>query len=116
MGNHSPNSLCELVKLYALGGLSGEEKASFERHVYQCANCQVHLEELRGLVELLPMASSPIKVPEGAAQACAGTVPARRGAGRSNRLIRRSGAAGGPSAAAPEKRGPGEQSCTGRGH
>jgi len=64
MGNHSPDSLCELVKLYALGGLSGEEKASFERHVYQCANCQVHLEELRGLVELLPMASSPIKVPK----------------------------------------------------
>jgi hypothetical protein len=59
------DKMCELMELYALGGLSEEEKAAFERHAVECADCRSQLFELEALVELLPMASEPVKLPAG---------------------------------------------------
>jgi hypothetical protein len=57
--------MCELVELYALNGLTDDEAAAFEEHLKDCAVCRNQLIELKLVVNLLPMASEPIEVPQG---------------------------------------------------
>lgn len=56
---------CENLEMYAVGGLNPEERAEFERHLQECSACAEELVELIALVDLLPMASEPVPVPDG---------------------------------------------------
>jgi len=51
------------LALYALGALSGEENASLEKHLQECASCRRELEQLRGDVSLLALSTSGPRPP-----------------------------------------------------
>lgn len=48
----------EDLALYALGSLEGDERASLERHLAECAGCRRELERLRGDAALLALTAS----------------------------------------------------------
>ncbi|WNR45428.1 anti-sigma factor [Paenibacillus roseipurpureus] len=56
---------CENLEMYAVGGLNAEERTEFQRHLQECTVCAAELVELIALVDLLPMASEPVSIPEG---------------------------------------------------
>ncbi|NRF94687.1 anti-sigma factor [Paenibacillus frigoriresistens] len=62
---NKPTNGCENLELYAIGGLDDEERTEFERHLQECTACAAELVELIALVDLLPMASEPVSIPEG---------------------------------------------------
>lgn len=66
--NEQHTELCEGLEMYVLGGLSSDEKEQFEKHLRTCPNCTEQVKELREIVDLLPMASEAVDVPEGMKQ------------------------------------------------
>jgi anti-sigma-K factor RskA len=58
----------EDLTLHALGTLQGEERASLEKHLDICPACRQELEQLRGDMALLAMATSGPKPPQRARQ------------------------------------------------
>ncbi|KIL47126.1 anti-sigma factor [Jeotgalibacillus campisalis] len=63
MANHGAD--CDLIIDYFNGHLSREEKAVFEDHLENCAECRAELAEWNGLIEDLPYDSEPVTPPEG---------------------------------------------------
>ena len=53
----------EDLALYALGCLEGDEKASLEKHLEECASCSRELEQLRGAGALLALSTSGPRPP-----------------------------------------------------
>jgi anti-sigma-K factor RskA len=58
----------EDLALYALGALQGEERATLERHLEECAACRRELESLRGDMALLAVSTSGPRPPARARQ------------------------------------------------
>jgi anti-sigma-K factor RskA len=50
----------EQIAIYALGALSGKERADLESHLRNCAHCRSLLEESRAVVNLLPRSIEPV--------------------------------------------------------
>jgi hypothetical protein len=57
--------LCEQVELYVINGLSDEEQEEFEKHLTSCKHCQEQVQELRSIVDLIPLGSEPVELPSG---------------------------------------------------
>jgi hypothetical protein len=57
--------LCELVELYVINGLSEGEQEEFENHLQSCEHCQEQVQELQSIVNLIPLASDPVELPQG---------------------------------------------------
>jgi hypothetical protein len=74
MSSSYSDQMCELVELYALDGLEEHEKVAFEHHLTGCAVCRNQLIELRLVVHMLPVASDPVKVPDGMRERVLGKV------------------------------------------
>jgi anti-sigma-K factor RskA len=53
----------EDLALYALGSLSGDERATLEKHLEGCASCRRELEQLRGDTSLLALSTAGPKPP-----------------------------------------------------
>lgn len=62
---NKPENGCENLEMYAVGGLEPEERSEFELHLQECAECAAELAELSLLVDLLPMAAEPVRIPDG---------------------------------------------------
>ncbi|KKC47235.1 MULTISPECIES: anti-sigma factor domain-containing protein [Paenibacillus] len=77
---HGKNTECDNVELYAAGALDAAERAAFEEHLEQCAECGAELQELRKLMNLLPLAVDPVEPPEGMKKRVLGAVLGRSGA------------------------------------
>jgi anti-sigma-K factor RskA len=58
----------EDLALYALGTLQGDELASLDKHLEECASCRRELEQLRGDLGLLALASTASAPPQRARQ------------------------------------------------
>jgi anti-sigma-K factor RskA len=58
----------EDLSLYALGALQGEERASLEKHLEDCAACRRELEQLRGDMALMALSASGPTPPRRARQ------------------------------------------------
>jgi anti-sigma-K factor RskA len=54
----------ELTGAYVLDALPSGERISFEAHLATCEDCQAEVAVLRGVVEVLPLATQPIEPPE----------------------------------------------------
>ncbi|MBP1999398.1 hypothetical protein J2Z69_000417 [Paenibacillus shirakamiensis] len=63
MNNHLED--CELVELYVLDALSPDEKSAFEAHLPFCEACQESLEQLKEIVDMLPLTAAPLEPPVG---------------------------------------------------
>lgn len=57
--------LCEQVELYVIDGLSDEEHEEFEKHLKSCKHCQEQVQELRSIINLVPLGSDPVELPSG---------------------------------------------------
>ncbi len=51
----------ERIALYALGGISADERAQVEAHLRTCAPCRERLREARAVINLLPRSVEPMK-------------------------------------------------------
>jgi anti-sigma-K factor RskA len=58
----------EDLSLYALGALQGEERASLEKHLEDCAACRRELEQLRGDMAVMALSASGPTPPRRARQ------------------------------------------------
>jgi len=58
-------NLCGNVEMYVLGGLDEMEMKAFEQHLKSCAECLQQVEELKEIVDMLPLSSEPVAVPTG---------------------------------------------------
>ncbi|ASA25524.1 anti-sigma factor domain-containing protein [Paenibacillus donghaensis] len=63
--DNTDKELCEWAEMYALGGLDEAEKLRFEQHMLTCAECREQVQELRAIIELLPLASAEVAPPSG---------------------------------------------------
>ena len=52
------------LALHALGALEGEERAALEKHLKTCAECRLELDQLRGDMALMAMATTGPKPPQ----------------------------------------------------
>ena len=66
MSDH--DQFAEDLALYALGSLQGDELAALEKHLEECASCPRELEQLRGDMGLLALASAAAAPPQRARQ------------------------------------------------
>lgn len=57
----SDHHLDEVIAIYALGGLQGEERRGVEAHLRECSRCRGLLQEARGIVNLLPLSVEEVK-------------------------------------------------------
>jgi len=55
----------DLVGAYVLDALSSEECVEFEQHLATCASCRAEVEQLRDVVDVLPLALEPVEPPAG---------------------------------------------------
>ena len=62
------DQFAEDLALYALGSLQGDELARLEKHLEECALCRRELEQLRGDMGLLALASTASAPPQRARQ------------------------------------------------
>jgi anti-sigma-K factor RskA len=58
------DQFAEDLALYALGSLQGDELAVLEKHLEECASCRRELEQLRGDMGLLALASAASAPPQ----------------------------------------------------
>ncbi|OKP87335.1 anti-sigma factor domain-containing protein [Paenibacillus sp. P32E] len=72
--DEADNQICEWAELYALGGLDEEQRLEFETHLTGCADCRKVVEELREIVDVLPLASEEMSPPEGMKERVLGRV------------------------------------------
>ncbi|OKP87964.1 hypothetical protein A3844_09140 [Paenibacillus helianthi] len=72
--DEADNQICEWAELYALGGLDEEQRLEFETHLTGCADCRKVVEELREIVDVLPLASEEVSPPEGMKERVLGRV------------------------------------------
>ncbi|HKT79667.1 MAG TPA: anti-sigma factor [Vicinamibacterales bacterium] len=63
MSSPEHHLLADSLGLYALGLLHGEERARFERHLAECAECANELRAMSGVVQSLPYAVPQIDPP-----------------------------------------------------
>ena len=54
----------EDLALYALGSLQGDELAALEKHLQECSSCRRELEQLRGDMGLLALATAGSAPPQ----------------------------------------------------
>ncbi len=54
----------EDLALHALGALQGEERAALEKHLDTCSSCRLELDQLRGDMALMAMATAGPKPPQ----------------------------------------------------
>jgi hypothetical protein len=66
--------MCELLEMYVLGGLSGQEMKEFEKHLLTCEVCQQRKAELQDIVDYFPVAVDSVEVPEGMRERVLGKV------------------------------------------
>lgn len=66
MSDH--DQFAEDLALYALGSLQGDELAALEKHLEECVSCRRELEQLRGDMGLLALASTGSAPPQRARQ------------------------------------------------
>jgi len=52
------------LALHALGALEGEERAALEKHLETCPACRLELDQLRGDMALMAMATTGPKPPQ----------------------------------------------------
>jgi len=57
--------LCALRELYALDGLTTDERAEFEQHLADCAECQAELADYKRVTDLLLYDFDQVDPPEG---------------------------------------------------
>ena len=60
----SHEQFAEDLALYALGSLQGEELAALEKHLQECSSCRRELEQLRGDMGLLALATAGSAPPQ----------------------------------------------------
>ncbi|MBO2944047.1 anti-sigma factor [Paenibacillus sp. F411] len=58
-------TMVELVELYVLGGLSASEQKEFEAHLSECPECVKQVEEMKKVLDYLPLAAMPVQPPAG---------------------------------------------------
>jgi len=58
----------EDLALYAMGALTGEERAKLDEHLANCASCRLELEQLRGDTALLALSAAGPRPPQRARQ------------------------------------------------
>ena len=66
----SHEQFAEDLALYALGSLQGEELAALEKHLQECSSCRRELEQLRGDMGLLALATAGWPRPRDHGNAC----------------------------------------------
>ncbi|MGN7764593.1 anti-sigma factor domain-containing protein [Paenibacillus sp. 22594] len=77
--DEADNQICEWAELYALGGLDEEQRLEFETHLTGCADCRKVVEELREIVDVLPLASEELSPPDGMKERVLGRVLSAKG-------------------------------------
>ena len=60
----SHEQFAEDLALYALGSLQGDELAALEKHLQECSSCRRELEQLRGDMGLLALATAGSAPPQ----------------------------------------------------
>ncbi|OAB45743.1 anti-sigma factor [Paenibacillus antarcticus] len=63
--NERANECCDWADMYVLGGLDAVDTVEFEAHLQTCVACQDQVQELREVVDLLPLAVEEVQPPEG---------------------------------------------------
>src|SRR6202050_5018964 len=58
----------EDLALYAMGALTGEDRAKLDEHLASCASCRLELEQLRGDTALLALSAAGPRPPQRARQ------------------------------------------------
>jgi anti-sigma-K factor RskA len=75
---NGPEHPSDLLASYVLGLLDGDEHDQVEEHVRGCSTCTEEVQELRGVLDVLPFAAPPVAPPPAARQALMDRVAASR--------------------------------------
>ncbi|WP_379158577.1 anti-sigma factor domain-containing protein [Paenibacillus sp. sgz5001063] len=63
--DEADDHICDWAELYVLGGLDEAQQQEYETHLADCADCREQVDELREIIDVLPLASVEVLPPEG---------------------------------------------------